>query len=271
MKYAIFSDIHGNLEALEAVLAVCRANHVDSYLCLGDIVGYNANPKECLEIVRSIPGFVCVKGNHDEYASNGDEGVAGFNPHAKAAVLWTQSQLSDDEKQYLANLPMRGNIRGANMTIVHATLDSPAAWGYIFDAYQAEDNFANQFTQLCFCGHSHVPVMFYKKPVTMLTMDRRIEEVKEWADRRETPMSEEEMDKADSISCTIQPAYKYLINIGSVGQPRNRDRRASFVIYDTDNKAVTRHRIPYDFRTAQKKILDAGLPERLSTRLEHGM
>jgi diadenosine tetraphosphatase ApaH/serine/threonine PP2A family protein phosphatase len=105
----------------------------------------------------------------------------------------------------------------------------------------------------------------------MLTMDRRIEEVKEWADRRETPMSEEEMDKADSISCTIQPAYKYLINIGSVGQPRNRDRRASFVIYDTDNKAVTRHRIPYDFRTAQKKILDAGLPERLSTRLEHGM
>lgn len=270
MKYAIFSDIHGNLEALTVVLDVCRRERVDAYLCLGDIVGYNANPKECMKIVRDIPGFVCVKGNHDEYASNGDSGAAGFNPHAKTAVLWTQSQLSDSEKQYLANLPMRGNIRGANMTIIHATLDSPSAWGYIFDAYQAEDNFANQFTQLCFCGHSHVPIMFVKKPVTVVS-DRRIEEVPEWADHREGGLTDEEMNCADTITCTILPAYKYLINIGSVGQPRNRDRRASFAIYDTDAKTVTRYRIPYDFRTAQQKILSAGLPERLAARLEHGM
>ena len=270
MKYAIFSDIHGNLEALNAVLDVCRANGVNAHLCLGDIVGYNANPKECMQIVRSLPEFVCVKGNHDEYASNGDAAESGFNPHAKTAVLWTQAQLSEEERQYLAALPMRGNIRGANMTLIHATLDSPSAWGYIFDAYQAEDSFANQFTQLCFCGHSHVPVMFAKKPVTM-TVGRKIEEITEWADRREGGLSEEEMDRADSITCPIQQGYKYLINIGSVGQPRNRDRRASFVIYDSIAKTVTRHRVPYDFRTAQQKILAAGLPERLANRLERGM
>ena len=88
MKYAIFSDIHGNLEALNAVLEVCRANNINAHLCLGDIVGYNANPKECLETVRNLPDFACVKGNHDEYASNGEAAESGFNPHAKTAVLW---------------------------------------------------------------------------------------------------------------------------------------------------------------------------------------
>lgn len=270
MKYAIFSDIHGNLEALNAVLEVCRAQNVNAYLCLGDIVGYNANPKECLEIVRNLPDFVCVKGNHDEYASNGEAGASGFNPHAKAAVLWTQSQLSDEERQYLANLPMRENVDGPNITLIHATLDNPAAWGYIFDVYQAEDSFANQFTKYCFCGHSHVPVMFAKKPVTM-TAGRKIEEVPEWSGRREGGISEEDLNNADSITFQFLPGYKYLINIGSVGQPRNRDRRASFVIYDNVAMTVTRHRIPYDFKSAQKKILEAGLPERLANRLEYGM
>ena len=165
---------------------------------------------------------------------------------------------------------MRGNIRNANLTLIHATLDNPSAWGYIFDAYQAEDSFANQFTQLCFCGHSHVPVMFARKPVTMVS-GRKIEEIPEWADRREGGLTEEEMETADSISCPILPGYKYLINIGSVGQPRNRDRRASFVIYDSNTKMVTRYRVPYDFRKAQQKILAAGLPERLASRLERGM
>lgn len=270
MKYAIFSDIHGNLEALNAVLEVCRANNINAHLCLGDIVGYNANPKECLETVRNLPDFACVKGNHDEYASNGEAAESGFNPHAKTAVLWTRSQLSEEERQYLSNLPMRGNIRNANLTLIHATLDNPSAWGYIFDAYQAEDSFANQFTQLCFCGHSHVPVMFARKPVTMVS-GRKIEEIPEWADRREGGLTEEEMETADSISCPILPGYKYLINIGSVGQPRNRDRRASFVIYDSNTKMVTRYRVPYDFRKAQQKILAAGLPERLASRLERGM
>ncbi|MBQ9772987.1 MAG: metallophosphoesterase family protein [Lentisphaeria bacterium] len=270
MKYAIFSDIHGNLEALNAILEVCRNNNVDEYYCLGDIVGYNANPKECMEIVRKLPGFRCVKGNHDEYATNGQIANSGFNPHAKLAVMWTQAQLSEEEKNYLSNLPMRENIRGINMTLVHATLDGPESWGYIFDVYQAEDNFANQFTQLCFYGHTHVPAMFAKKPVTMVS-GRKIEEIPEWADRREGGYDEEEMSVFSPITCPILPGYKYLINIGSVGQPRNRDRRASFVIYDSNTKMITRYRVPYDFQTAQKKILEAGLPERLANRLERGM
>ena len=165
MKYAIFSDIHGNLEALDVVLALCREENVDHYVCLGDVVGYNANPKECLDIVRGLPNLTIVKGNHDEYASNGDNEMEGFNPHAKAAVLWTRAQLTDDDLRYLSELPMRLTIKGANMTIVHATLDGPDAWGYIFDVHNAADNFSYQFTQLCFCGHSHVPLAFSKRPI----------------------------------------------------------------------------------------------------------
>jgi diadenosine tetraphosphatase ApaH/serine/threonine PP2A family protein phosphatase len=112
--------------------------------------------------------------------------------------------------------------------------------------------------------------MFAKKPVTMVS-GRKIEEVEEWADRREGGYEEEEMDVFSPITCPILPGYKYLINIGSVGQPRNRDRRASFVIYDSNEKTITRYRVPYDFRTAQQKILAAGLPERLANRLERGM
>ena len=128
MKYAIISDIHGNLEALTNVLAICEQEQVEHYVCLGDVVGYNANPKECLDIVRALPNLTIVKGNHDEYASNGDNVMEGFNPNAKAAVLWTRAQLSEEDLCWLSSLPMRLTIKGANMTIVHATLDGPDAW-----------------------------------------------------------------------------------------------------------------------------------------------
>jgi len=270
MKYAIFSDIHGNLEALQVVLQACEFYHVESYICLGDIVGYNVNPKECMAICRALPGFVCVKGNHDSYASGNDDVLEGFNPHARAAVLWTKQHLSDEERQYLADLPMRLNIRACNTTIVHATLDSPDSWGYIFDGRQAEDNFAYQYTQFCFCGHSHVPVAFMKKPVLM-DASKKVEEIKEWADRKEGGYSALDVEKSDAITVQLQPGHKYLFNIGSVGQPRNRDPRASFAILDTDEKTCTRVRIPYDIALAQQKILDAGLPERLAVRLARGM
>ena len=163
MKYAILSDIHANLEALETVLARCRELAVDSYLSLGDIVGYNANPHECLEIMRSLPVAAFVKGNHDEYASNGDTVMAGFNPHAKSAVLWTQSTLTEEERAFLAGLPYKMQVRGTPFTAVHASLDSPSEWGYIFDIHQAMDNFSYQYTQLCFCGHSHVPIAYTRR------------------------------------------------------------------------------------------------------------
>jgi len=268
MKYAILSDIHGNSEALDVVLDKCNEIGVEKYICLGDTVGYNANPSECLERVRALELIACVKGNHDEYASNGDEEMLGFNPHARKAVLWTVSQLSEEQRHWLATRPMRQSIKGLNITIVHATLDSPDAWGYIFDTHHAADNFSYQFTQLCFCGHSHVPIAFCKKPITMQT-ENPIEEIPEWSGT-ENGIIPDNQNVADEIAIKMEAGWKYLINVGSVGQPRNRDTRSSFAIYDDELKTVTRYRLPYDICATQEKIRAAGLPERLATRLETG-
>jgi len=269
MKYAIISDVHANLEALETVLTKCRDEEVEKYICVGDIVGYNANPSECLNMIRELDLIGVVKGNHDEYVSIDDEEMVGFNPHARAAVLWTKAQLSEEQRAWLASLPLKKTIRGTNITIVHATLDSPEAWGYIFDVHHATDNFSYQFTQMCFCGHSHVPIAFCKKPLTM-GAENPVEEIEDWRSRREPGALPDSDTVAGDIKVEIQNGWKYLINIGSVGQPRNRDPRASFAIYDSDEKMVTRYRLPYDIPASQAKIRAAGLPERLAARLERG-
>ncbi len=266
MKYAILSDIHGNLEALKVVLAKCAEMQVDEYISLGDIVGYNANPKECLDLVRGLKLVGAVKGNHDEYAASNDNTMEGFNPHARTAVIWTKSQLPPEDRAWLASLPMRLTIKGTLITAVHATLDSPDTWGYIFDVHHAADNFAYQFTPLCFIGHSHVPVAFCKKPIALYS-ERMITEIESWVDKNPTQGA---FLKGDSVSIDLEPGFKYLLNVGSVGQPRNKDPRASFAIYDSDVKVVTRYRLPYDIRTAQEKIIASGLPERLASRLERG-
>ena len=270
MKYAILSDIHANLEALETALARCRELAVDSYLSLGDIVGYNANPHECLEIMRSLPVAAFVKGNHDEYASNGDTVMAGFNPHAKSAVLWTQNMLSEEEQAFLAGLPYKMQVRGTPFTAVHASLDSPSEWGYIFDIHQAMDNFSYQYTQICFCGHSHVPIAYCKKMLAR-PGESPVDELKLWSVKPDEEGMMFRSDEADEIVLPIQPGCKYLVNVGSVGQPRNRDPRASFAVYDTEQRTLTRYRLPYDIAGTQEKIRAAGLPECLATRLEHGM
>ena len=266
MKYAILSDIHANLEAFQAVLAKCTELGVDQYISLGDTVGYGANPVECLDLLRSLNPIAVVKGNHDEFASNHDEIMEGFNQHARAAILWTKHQLSRDDRYYLANLPMRVTPRGSNFTVVHATLDSPEAWGYIFDTHHAADNFTYQFTPLCFCGHSHVPLVFCKKPV-ILHAGKPIEEVPEWASSQ---VDAETALKDGEFPLEMQPGYKYLVNVGSVGQPRNRDPRASFAVFDSEARVITRYGVPYDIGSAQQKIIAAGLPERLSYRLGIG-
>ncbi len=269
MKYAVISDIHANLEAFSVVLAKCKELGITEYICLGDIVGYNANPKECLDMVRNLSPIGVVKGNHDEYVSNNDTEMEGFNPHAKQAVNWTKDHLSAEDRAWLSALPMRLTVKGTSITIVHATLDSPEAWGYIFDVHHAADNFSYQFTQLCFCGHSHVPIAFCKKPVTVKS-DKPIEELTDWAYKRNEGMIPANTQEADSMTVDLQNGYKYLINVGSIGQPRNRDPRASFAVFDSDAKRITRYRLPYDIKTAQEKILAAGLPEKLALRLERG-
>ncbi|MBN2452240.1 MAG: metallophosphoesterase family protein [Lentisphaeria bacterium] len=241
MKYAVLGDIHANLEALTAVLEEAERLEVGRFLCIGDIVGYNANPRECLEAVRGLDLEVVTKGNHDEQASS-DMELVGFNPQAARAIEWTREQLTDEDRVWLAGLPYRQTI-GSRITVVHATLDMPHMWGYVFDKFSAEVSLGYQFTQICFFGHTHVPLAFVKHG---MVTGGRYEEVR------------------------IQPNHKYLINVGSVGQPRDGDPRASFVTYSPDDRLVQLHRVDYDVATAQGKITKAGLPERLAQRLAYG-
>ena len=246
MLYAIISDLHSNLEAVNAVLEYAEKLGVEKYICLGDVVGYNANPKEVLDIVRDLQPVAVIKGNHDEYVSQEAE-LVGFNLQAAQAVQWTREQLSDNDRQWLAALPLIKNIYLLNTTLVHSTLDSPESWGYIFDKYYAENSFSCQRLPYCFIGHSHVPFA-YEQVGGMhgIILAGRYQEIH------------------------LKPNHKYIINIGSVGQPRDGDPRASFASFDADENLVQLHRVAYDIHTTQRKIIAAGLPEKLARRLEIG-
>jgi predicted phosphodiesterase len=239
MKYAIIADIHGNLDAFQVVLEDIRAQNATHVVCLGDVVGYNAQPKECLDIVRQM-NLPCVKGNHDEYCST-DNHLDGFNPHAAEAVHWTREQLSAEDKRWLREL--KYSRMAANFTMVHATLDAPERWGYVFDKLAAAASFPYQNTQMCFFGHTHVPVAFMRDTVV-----------------RGGTYSKFKVD----------PAKKYFINVGAVGQPRDNNPKSAYVLYDMDAQTIELRRLDYDIASAQKKILAAGLPERLAERLAFG-
>ncbi|HAM71770.1 MAG TPA: metallophosphoesterase [Verrucomicrobiales bacterium] len=239
MRYAVIADIHSNLEALEVVLADSREQKCTHYCCIGDVVGYGANPRECLEIVRSM-GMPCVKGNHDEYCSM-DETLEGFNPHAAEAVQWTRQQLSAEDRQWLRDLKYVRLV--ASFSMVHATLDVPQRWGYVFDKLAAAASFTYQNTSVCFFGHTHVPVAFIR----------------------------DSMVRGGTYSkFKVEPGRKYFVNVGSVGQPRDLNPKAAYVVYDLDEQTIELRRLDYDIAKAQKKILDAGLPPRLADRLSHG-
>jgi predicted phosphodiesterase len=239
MRIALFGDIHANLEALEAVLDDAAKQHVTDYVCMGDVVGYNADPAACLERVRAMD-CPTVKGNHDEDAS-ATHSLENMNPVAAAALEWTRQQLGDEQKQWLRRLRMVRQV--ADFTVVHSTLDQPAHWNYVTNRFDAMSNFSYQFTQICFHGHTHVPRVYVK------------------ADRvREVP--------ADSV--VIEDGAKYFINVGSVGQPRDGDWRACYAIYDLDAKQIVFRRIAYDIAETQRKILAAGLPTMLAERIAEG-
>jgi predicted phosphodiesterase len=239
MKIAIFSDIHANLEALEAVLADAETQGCDSYICLGDVVGYNADPAECLERVRGM-GCPVVKGNHDQDCGH-DTSLEMMNPVAAEALRWTREQLTPEQRTWLARLRMVRQVH--DFTIVHSTLDQPNSWNYVTNKFDAMANFSYQVTPVCFYGHTHVPRVFVR--------DSRVQEV-----------------PAENIA--LETGSKYFINTGSVGQPRDGDWRASYCVYNLDDHVVNFRRLEYDIKTAQKKILAAGLPESLAERIEHG-
>jgi len=239
MKYAILGDIHANLEALKAVLADAKKRGVTQYVCLGDIVGYNASPVECLELVREL-NCPIVRGNHDHYCGI-DDTLNGFHPIAADVVDWTRKQLSDDQRTFLRSLKYVSRVE--TFTIVHSTLDTPEMWGYVFDKLEADASFAYQTTSLCFYGHTHVPLAFEKTDRVRVGLYSKIR---------------------------VMLGRKYFINAGSVGQPRDGDPRAAYVTFDMLKNEIELHRVAYDFRVTQKRIADAGLPERVASRLAVG-
>lgn len=239
MRFAVLSDIHANLEALEAVLADAHERQCTHFVCLGDIVGYNANPHECVERIQQLECPV-VRGNHDEQASLRIS-TQEFNEMAERAISWTRKNLTDADKAWLIGLRLSRQVR--DFTIVHATLDTPGQWGYVLNNLDAVASFTYQHTTLCFYGHTHAPVAFVREDgVTRLRLDR----------------------------LTIEEGKKYFINVGSVGQPRDGDWRAAYCIFDCDKNLLELRRIKYDLVTAQQKIRKAGLPDRLADRLGYG-
>jgi len=239
-KFAILGDIHANLDALEVVLDDCRSQGVTDFLCTGDVVGYNACPRECLKIVREL-GCPVVMGNHDHYVSS-RQNLADFNPHAAEVIEWTRRQLSVEDIYWLRALPFVKTMMG--ITLVHATMDEPDAFGYVFDHLQAEAHFSHQMTPLCFHGHTHCP-MIYEKQMSAVY-------------------------RIDAQDFRLPIGRKYFINVGSVGQPRDGDPRAAYVLYDPKTREVSFRRLEYDVAAAQERVRRAGLPERLAERLAIG-
>lgn len=268
-KYAVLSDIHSNSEAFSVVVDKCSELKVDHYLFLGDLVGYNADVRRCIEIARELNFLAAVRGNHDDVAIRKDGSASGFNVNATIAIEWTRTQLTADDIEFLENMPMKRNVVGVPVTLVHATLDSPENWGYIFDTLHATGNFSYQLSQLCFCGHSHVPVAFDKVPFAPVG-GKAVSVIEQWECNLDNPAADEDFSIADELTVKLVKGHKYLFNIGSIGQPRNGDNRASFAVYDSDAQTVTRYRLPYDIKAAQARVLEAGLPERLALRLEWG-
>jgi predicted phosphodiesterase len=240
MKYAILGDIHSNLEALQAVLNDAEQQGVTHFACSGDVVGYNADPKACLKLIRSL-GCKIVQGNHDYYAGC-NESMELFTPLAQKSIYWTRKQLSLLDRKYLRTLPLIEDIE--NFTLVHSSLSAPQRWNYIFKQAAAEEHFQNQFNSICFFGHTHVPLAFVR--------------------------GEQEIEKGFYDVLKIRNGFQYLINVGSVGQPRDRNPKSAYAIYDLDAQTVTMRRVEYDMPKSQKKIRAAGLPFRNALRLERG-
>ena len=245
MRYLVLSDIHSNLTAFETVLQDAQARGgFDRVWCLGDVVGYGPDPQECLALLRQFD-YVCVAGNHD-WGSVGKVDVSDFNAEARAACLWTSQQLSKEEHEYLANLPLI-LVEGA-FTLVHGSPRDPV-WEYLLHPWEALSNFRWFDTPYCLVGHSHVPGYF------ALSADGGSCEYNQ--------LPEQLLLKGDN--------WRYIINPGGVGQPRDSDPRASYALYDEEQGALEYRRVPYDIASVQRRMRKAGLPERLVVRLSYGL
>lgn len=242
-KIAIFSDIHGNYHALEAVLAAIDHEGVDIVVCCGDVVGYGARPNECTEAIRSLK-IPVIAGNHD-HACLMLTDISNFNEIAKAAVIWTKNVLTDDNVAFLRQMPLTIRDTANDVFFVHASPKDPGEWNYILTMGEARTNF-NHFTErICFIGHSHQPFIIENESGNLMCPSRP------------------EIDLKDN--------RRYLVNVGSVGQPRDHNPDACWVLLDLANMRLEIRRLKYNLAGAQQAIIEAGLPRELAERLAHGV
>jgi len=246
MRYLIFSDIHGNLEALRAVLESIKKSKIDYYLFLGDIVGYGASPNEVIKEVSALKPITTIRGNHDKAVSN-LEAIKTFNPIAAAAVYWTRDCLNKKHADFLKKLKKGSYIVNEEISICHgAPFDEDF---YIFGEFDAQEAFLHFKTPLCFFGHTHFPFVYVEK-------NHLVEGI---------------YPSGETFEIKIEDKVRYLINPGSIGQPRDRNNRASCVIFDTETRLLKFFRFDYDIKEAQRKILAEDLPKALAERLDLGI
>jgi predicted phosphodiesterase len=248
MRLAIISDIHANLEALEAVLN--SIGTMDRFICLGDIVGYGPDPNECVARVRSLPGLVCVAGNHD-LAAVGKYAHDWFNAHARAAIEWTQQRLSQSSREFLEQLPLIARVD--DLTLVHGALPEPM--DYITGLAEALSTFQEMQTPVCLIGHTHVAECYHLR--TSLDVPGSLARLKH-----------RYLTRGGRVLC--EPGSHYVINCGSVGQPRDGNPQAAFGVFNSATKTMRLIRVAYDIEQVQGKMRDADLPPLLSERLSYG-
>lgn len=243
MRILVISDLHANLTALEAVLS--DAGSVDATWCLGDVIGYGPDPNDVVELVRAIPNLTCVLGNHD-VAVLGQMDDAVFNTDARRSLLWQKKQLSDGNKGYLEHLPQDALVMDENVTLAHGSPRDPV-WEYILNTLVARLNFQGFETPYCFVGHSHIQCMF------KLNVEK------------------------DRVSLEVPPVGmphalvpRAILNPGSVGQPRDRDPRAAYAIFDPEAATWEPRRVAYDIYAVQERIRAARLPDKHAARLAEG-
>jgi len=232
MRLAIISDIHGNLEGLTKAFEIIDAKKIDQVYCLGDIVGYGANPNECISMLRAR-NVLSIIGNHDQAVIDAEK-AGSLNDFARQAIDWTARQLTPESFTFLSRLPY--TIVAHDCTFVHASPDEPHEWNYILSAYEAHEQFRFFSTSICWIGHSHRSSIFCE----------------------------------DLKTKKVEKEKRYIINVGSVGQPRNGDSRLSFGIFDTDRWEYEHVVSVYDVELARQKIIEAGLPLYLADRLLFG-
>ena len=239
---AILSDIHSNIHALDAVLAECKKREVADFCCLGDVVGYGAFPAECVRRIRDL-GCPTVQGNHDAYVASGRL-HADVSPLAKAGVEYSIQHLSKEDRDWLGALPFTHRWSDV-VTLVHSSLNEPEEWHYVRICRLADFSFEHQQTPLCFFGHTHVAQIFKRQGLART-------------------------ESLERTSVTIENGDSYLVNPGSVGQPRNGDYHAQFALFDPKTKHVDLIRTEYDVEAAVRAIREARLPVQLAERLREG-